>query len=65
MLVDLKDMERERQLLDACFGYLAEALPKSNLLPVLRKEIGLTEQEIEKYQMEWLLEGKDDGEAEV
>lgn len=65
MLVDLKDMERERQLLDACFGYLAEALPKSSLLPVLRKEIGLTEQEIEKYQMEWLLEGKDDGEAKV
>lgn len=56
MPMDCKDWERDRQVLDACFAYLAEALPKSNLLPVLRKNIGLTEQEICKYQMGWLLE---------
>ena len=40
-------------------------LKKPTLRRALRKEIGLTEQEIKKYQMEWVLEDHYDGEAEV
>ena len=53
------------ELLNACFTYLTNALPKPTLRRALRKEIGLTEQEIKKYQMEWVLEDHYDGEEEV
>lgn len=47
------------------YAYLTNELPKPTLRRALRKEIGLTEQEIKKYQMEWVLEDHYDGEAEV
>lgn len=65
LTADLGATDRERELLNACFSYLANALPKPTLRRVLRKEIYLTDQEIKKYQMEWVLEDRYDGEAEV
>ncbi len=65
MAADHDRYERESALLGECFAYLAEALPRQELRRVLIKNIGLTEEEIRKYQMEWLLEDQKDGETEV
>ena len=65
LTADLGATDREHELLNACFTYLTNALPKPTLRRALRKEIGLTEQEIKKYQMEWVLEDHYDGEEEV
>ena len=65
LTADLGATDREHELLNSCFTYLTNELPKPTLRRALRKEIGLTEQEIKKYQMEWVLEDHYDGEAEV
>lgn len=65
MVADRAQNDRERDLLNNCFAYFAEALPGSDLLRVLREKIGLTDEEISKYQMDWLMEEQGDGEAQV
>ena len=65
LTADLGAADREHELLNSCFAYLTKALPKPTLCRVLRKEIGLTEQEFKKFQIEWVPEDHYDGEAEV
>lgn len=65
LTADLGNASREHELLNGCFAYLTKTIPKPTLCRVLRKEIGFTEQEFEKFQIEWMPEGHCDGEAEV
>lgn len=65
LTADLGNASRERELLNGCFGYLTELMSREELAKTLRDRIGLTDDEIRQYQMGWVMEEDEDGEAKI
>lgn len=61
MVADSERARRERELLNRCFGYIVEATSDNRVAKLLRENIGLTDEEIERYEMGWALDEEKGG----
>ena len=61
MAADSERAKREHELLERCFGYIVEATEDDGVAKLLREIIGLTDEEIERYEMGWALDKEKEG----
>lgn len=52
---------RQKELLGNCFDYITEVVPREGAAQTLRHTIGLTDDEIRRYEMGWAIEEDGDG----
>lgn len=53
--------KREHEILNRCFECIAEKTNKKELVELLRNTIGLTDEEIELYELDWTLDKENGG----
>lgn len=61
LVADSERAKREHELLNNCFGYIVEVTKGSGVAKLLRGNIGLTDEEIERYEMGWALDEEKGG----
>lgn len=61
LATDSDRAEREHELLNNCFGYIVKTTKGDGVAKLLRDTIGLTDEEIERYEMGWALDEEKGG----
>lgn len=64
MMAQKADGARQEELLNNCFDYITEVAPRGDVAQTLRKHIGLTNDEIQRFEMGWALAEDEDEQNE-